>query len=254
MLHVRYISDLHLEHRNAGSYVDLLPLLVPHTHDEILVLAGDIGHPAAPHYRLFLEYINRTFKKTFIIAGNHEYYGSDIMTANAAIRAVLAPLKNITFLDNSAEIYEGVCFIGTTLWTRVTTANMTNDVRCIRGLTCDSYNSLHAQCVAFLEGIMSADVTKGGAPCVVITHHMPSYELTHPMYKTPEYVRFNQWYSANLDDFMSRYCDRIRLWIYGHTHVASVQTVAGIRCICNPIGYPREKTGVDYDATATLIK
>ena len=41
------------------------------------------------------------------------------------------------------------------------------------------------------------------------------------------------------------------LWIHGHTHVALDYRVGECRVVCNPLGYPQEKTGVD---TALVIE
>ncbi len=41
------------------------------------------------------------------------------------------------------------------------------------------------------------------------------------------------------------------LWIHGHTHVAMDYRVGRCRVVCNPLGYPQERTGVD---TALVIE
>jgi len=73
---LRYISDLHLELMNSSEFIELLEDFKPN-EKEICILAGDIGNPYSENYDIFMEYINESFKKTFVIPGNHEYYNNN---------------------------------------------------------------------------------------------------------------------------------------------------------------------------------
>ena len=50
---------------------------IPPGSDEICVCAGDIGNPYKSHYKEFFDWMSGIFKKTFVIAGNHEYYNNN---------------------------------------------------------------------------------------------------------------------------------------------------------------------------------
>ena len=39
-----------------------------------MYLAGDIGNPYQSNYNIFMNFISKSFKKSYVIAGNHEYY------------------------------------------------------------------------------------------------------------------------------------------------------------------------------------
>ena len=72
-----YLSDLHLElitDNKLDTFISQISLGV----DEICVLAGDIGNPYEPNYDKIMTFINVNFKKSFVIAGNHEYYNKKI--------------------------------------------------------------------------------------------------------------------------------------------------------------------------------
>jgi hypothetical protein len=60
--------------------------------------------------------------------------------------------KNITFLDNTWESYEGYTFVGTTLWSKFTNPQYKiNDVRSIKDMSIDLYNELNQVCIEFLK-------------------------------------------------------------------------------------------------------
>ena len=70
---IRYFSDLHLEFVktiNMTKYIQQIRTGM----DGVCVLAGDIGNPYECNYDIFMKFINKNFKRTFVIAGNHEYY------------------------------------------------------------------------------------------------------------------------------------------------------------------------------------
>lgn len=244
MLTIRYFSDLHLEMiRVQGTKVmERLFQEIPPGLDEVCILAGDIGCPKHLNYDLFMEFISRSFKKTFVIAGNHEYYGRPMDETRDFMKSYFEKFHNITFLDNTWEIYEGYCFVGTTLWSQVTDPTFKiNDVFRIPGLDVEEYNRLHHACVEFLDTLNQEN-------CIVITHHLPSRSLIHERYLTSTMRPYHQWFASDLDLFRPN----IKAWFYGHTHTPSETTILGIPCLCNPIGYPGENKILDFGKTRIL--
>lgn len=258
-MRIQYISDIHLEFLSS-----LLKAKRFSPKADILCLAGDIGYPASPIYRQFLKSVSTDFKKVFLIAGNHEYYdpkGSQYTAGSSAadvyyraqsmdavhetIKGVIADLPNITFLDNSYEDYEGVRFVGTTLWTRIPAAPVVliNDFHEIPEMTPALYNELHLGACEFLE---SADVQESPLPVVVITHHVPSPDFTHPAYV--KYAAYNCFFAADCERFFK---PPLITWIYGHTHMPARTIREGIQFACNPVGYPAEATN-RHDLNAVL--
>jgi len=142
-MRLRYLSDLHLEFITPNKIDKLIYKIKPNTDDfttpscgaapqnfEICILAGDIGNPYGSNYDKFMKHINKTFKKSFVIAGNHEYYSKKSMNdINDYLDHYFKQFDNIRFLNNDFEIYENHCFIGTTLWSKITNPNYEiNDV------------------------------------------------------------------------------------------------------------------------------
>ena len=72
---------------------------------------------------------------------------------------------------------------------------------------------------------------------IVVTHHLPSFDLIHPKYKSPIYDDYHSAYASDCDEIIRK----AKIWIYGHTHIGSdVMFENKVRCICNPYAYPDE--------------
>jgi predicted phosphohydrolase len=243
MIKIRYFSDLHLEFIKPNK-IEKFIKKIPSGMDEICILAGDIGYPTSSNYDIFMNFINTNFKKSFIIAGNHEYYNktNTIDQINSFLSEYFAKFHNISFLNNNYEYYDGYCFIGTTLWSKITNPDFEiNDVHNIPNFDYIKYNRLNMLSVDFLE-----DALDHNKNCIVITHHMPSKSLIDVKYTTQQMMPYNQWFYCNMDDLIERQKDKIKCWIYGHTHTPSNNTINGIPFLCNPIGYPAENSKLDF--------
>jgi len=250
---MQYISDIHLEFLHIEEVKSVIRKIIPVA--PILILAGDKGNPFSgnSHYRLFLEEMGKKFEKVFVIAGNHEYYGGKDMTdVEVKIKEIVKEISdtnersNITYLQNSYEEYNGVRWIGTTLWSRLDNpSKQINDVYSIKAMNTERYNELHYLAVENLEKMLE----ESSLPTIVITHHMPSYSLIDPMYNDELY---NMWFASDLDNIVERYKEKIKYWIYGHTHTSNQSELHGVMMLCNPIGYKGENPGKNYKACVSL--
>ena len=250
---LRYLSDLHLEFIKPNKIENFLRNIPSGGSNEICICAGDIGNPTHSnnHYDTFMTFMSKNFKKTFVIAGNHEYYHQTktIDETNAFLHDYFRKFDNITFLDNSCEIYENRCFVGTTLWSKITNPIYEiNDVFNIPNFDFKKYNQLNKTSIDFLENALSNNEN-----CIVITHHMPSQSLIDIKYKTPKMLPYNQWFYCDLDSLIETKKDKIECWIYGHTHTQSSKTIHGIPFLCNPNGYPNENQSVDFSKCVELV-
>lgn len=97
---IRYFSDLHLEFIKPHKIQNFLKNISPGI-DEICICAGDIGNPlhSDKHYDIFMNFISKNFKKTFVIPGNHEYYQKlkTIPETNTFLTTYFEKFNNITF-------------------------------------------------------------------------------------------------------------------------------------------------------------
>ena len=260
----QYISDIHLESMNNNDYNQFLQLFQPSA--PILILAGDIGNPYQPRYHEFLQYINNKYEKIFLITGNHEYYGNEIGATRQYLQELIKLFPNIIYLENNYYDYQNYRFIGTTLWSLITNPLYEiNDTKYIHYLDINLYNKEHQQAKEFLETTLEmtmkeyqnqqssssssltqsdqqqfASNTSSIQKCIIITHHIPSYDLIHPKYLLPPYQNYNQWFATNLNSLLEKYHSIINCWIYGHTHTALIKYLYEVPYLCNPIGYKGE--------------
>jgi len=248
---IQYISDIHLE------YLSEIPQIYP--IGDVLVLAGDIGHPFSSIYKNFLIDMNNKFKKVFLITGNHEFYSlvnlhwgvpnwnqNDNKTMEEIddkIKLIILEynLNNITYLDDSYEDYEGFRFCGTTLWSKIIDQKyLNNDMTMIKNMNIEFRNELFNNSYEFINGI----INDSNLPIIMITHHLPSYDLINSVYKTEEYINYSQCYASNCNQLFK---DPIKIWIFGHTHKVCNKEINEIKFLCNPIGYPNENKITDFN-------
>jgi predicted MPP superfamily phosphohydrolase len=245
---LRYFSDLHLEFIKPNKIENFIKK-IPYGIDEICILAGDIGNPYQPNYDIFMNFTSKNFKKTFVIAGNHEYYNKtkNIEETNIFLKEYFQKFNNISFLNNNYENYDEYCFIGTTLWSKITNPIYEiNDVYSIPNFDYIKYNKLNIESVKFLNDALSNN------NCIVITHHVPSGSLIDKKYKTTNMIPYNQWFYCDLDRLIDEKKDNIKCWIYGHTHTPSNVLINEIPFLCNPIGYPNENVNVNFQTNIKL--
>ncbi len=243
-LHI--LSDLHLEFTDYA----------PEVRDaDVTLLAGDIALGDAG-----LVWARERFPgQVLYVAGNHEYYGGHLERTLQQLRA--ASCERVHFLERDAVEIEGVRFLGATAWTDYTaTGNperargeaeeaMTDFYR-IRGAPGDSrviaedFVRLNHLTRQWLEARLAEPFN---GPTVVVTHHGPTLWVSrraqgaggwgHSAAGHLEAAYFNRWgYLLN---------PPVRLWVHGHTHEALDRTVGETRVVCNPRGYPGERTGFD---------
>jgi predicted phosphohydrolase len=250
-INIRYLSDLHLEFIKPNK-IEKFIKKIPCSVDEICILAGDIGNPYQLNYDIFMKFISKNFKKTFVISGNHEYYNKTktIQETNEFMKNYFNNFDNISFLNNNYEIYDNYCFIGTTLWSKITNPQYEiNDIIKIPNFNYIEYNKLNMLSIDFLEHTL-----ENNENCIVITHHVPSYSLIDIKYKTQDILPYNQWFYCNMDNLIETKGHKIKCWIYGHTHTPSNLIINEIPFLCNPIGYPNENKNLNFLSTITIGK
>lgn len=249
---LRYISDIHLEFYTAEKADKIILQIQSESDDDVLILAGDIGNPRSESYDKLMKHVEYIFKKTFVIAGNHEYYFSGkkgMEEMNDYMINYFNQFKNITFLDNTYELYNDYVFVGSTLWSKVKNPQYKiNDVHAIKNMSVALYNELNEVCIEFLNMVME-NYNKN---IIIITHHMPSQSLIDPIYLNGDIKNYNQWFYSDMDDFILKNKNSIVCWIYGHTHMPSVSNVYGVPMLCNPMGYPGENSDINFQKVFEL--
>src|SRR5450759_538264 len=97
---IQYASDLHLEFPENKEFLKKNPLLS----------GGD-----------FFNYISVTFKTTYWIPGNHEYYNSDLSARTGSFNEKIK--ENLFLVNNISVIQDDVKLIFSTLWTSISSSN-----------------------------------------------------------------------------------------------------------------------------------
>lgn len=258
-MNLQILSDLHTEwwtHPSAKK-APWLPETIGreswlHSTTDVLILAGDIT--TANRVDSFLETLHhKTSEKPGLpilyVPGNHEYYGD--IPANDVVPTLRSAVENnsydlnIKLLDNDTFVHNGVCFIGSTLW-----SNLSNPLDVLiaeqrladlkmPGLTPDWYLDKHKNSVTFIEKCLQ-DLTSFDKK-VVITHHCPSLRSVDKKYRGDS---LNPCFVTDLEYLMDS-TNAPRVWIHGHTHTRFDYTVNNTRVVCNPLGYPGEKLRKD---------
>ena len=98
---IALLSDLHLSVQSMA---------VPNTEADVVVLAGDLQRPEQS-----IAWARQFAKPTVFVAGNHEFYGSDLVTTMAQLHAH-AQGSQVRVLENGEWQHGGVRFLGCTLW------------------------------------------------------------------------------------------------------------------------------------------
>ena len=177
-MRIQYASNLHLERHDK---VPFQPLLKPVA--SVLALAGDLGHPGRRAYRDLMHYCSRNWTKVFVVAGNHELYSSPkkgrIVPAEALLEqceAIVKEFPNVHFMNRKRINYDGVSFLGTTLWTdRIGPNNYRRiftgaDVRLLQP---EDTAAWHRRDRAWIDEQLRLATN----PVVLLTHHLPPPDL-----------------------------------------------------------------------------
>ena len=206
-------SDIHLD------YGDIQPsefskVVTPDA--EILILAGDIGNPYTELFEQFIQYCAEKFNFVLYIAGNHEYYKHKytIAQTNEQIYRVFQKFSNVHFLNNQVFEYEGIAFVGTTLWSNIGEEMgpgdlyYMNDFRTIVGFSPLVSNYLFKSNVGFITSALDKYEA-----CIIITHHAPSLKCISDEYLGDD---LNCCFASDLEYLFAH--PHMMGWIYGHTH------------------------------------
>ncbi len=217
----------------------------PDNDADIIVAAGDIGIGAQG-----LDWLKALNKPVIYVAGNHEFYTREYQQTLQAIRKQCAA-SNVHFLENDSFIFQGVRFLGCTLWADLfvegdkkaeALGKTLNDFRKIRfdQKTFDAveFSQLHQSSKTWLEQQLAQPFS---GKTVVVTHHAPSMwswnDAAHALKKLA--------YCNELKPLLHEY--EIAVWFHGHIHSPADYRIAGARILCNPRGYFGKKVVPGFD-------
>jgi predicted phosphodiesterase len=208
---IQVSSDIHFERGdlNIGDFINIIK-----KNAEILVLAGDIGDPFSNIYYKFIEYCSELFNHVLLITGNHEYYNYSIDEVDNKINKICDNFINVHYLNNKIFYYDGLFFIGSTLWsnipenTKMSDLMTIKDYHKIKDFNPITSNNLFTKNLEFIENNLNNNIN-----CIIISHHAPSYKCIPKEFHGDS---VNCCFASHLDDLLSH--PNLLGWIYGHTH------------------------------------
>lgn len=211
------MSDLHSEFmKNPERFVKRLPVEAP-----VLILAGDSGNARTASE--FIGLLEERFERVLFVAGNHEYYGSEIRIVDETLT------QRPGFLKRHVVDVDGVRVGGATLWFREHEdwkRMFINDFRCIEGLK-EQFLEENRLDEEFIRGVVD-EVD------ILITHHIPHSRGVAKRFRS----------SAINDFFLTPIADELErlppVWIFGHTHFGCRFVERRCDFVCNPRGYGGE--------------
>jgi len=233
---INYFSDIHLEFG---------PLALPDNDSELIIAAGDIGV-----FKQGVEWLKSLEKPVVYVAGNHEFYDHEYKQTLQMLRQECAG-SQIYFLENNTFNYQGIRFIGCSLWAdlflegddKAEALSLTlNDFRKIRykniAFNPKVFTKLHNHSKQWLENEL-AQAHQGKT--IVVTHHAPtewSWDDTSKSLKKLAYCN-------DLKYLFHEY--EIDAWFHGHIHSPGDYRIAGARILSNPRGYVGKKVVDSFD-------
>ena len=244
---IQYCSDLHLEFPKNKLFLKHNPLKV---EGDILILAGDILlFKDINEYKYFFDFLSESFKYTYWVPGNHEYYYSDISERSNSFSEQIR--DNVFLVNNVSVIHDDTKFIFSTLWSKISLQNEwqiqkgLTDFRVIKKdssiFTPYDYNVLHQNSIVFIEKELLSQNKQDKT--VVVTHHVPTYMNYPEQYKGSA---LNEAFATELFDLIER--SNINYWIFGHSHEnISDFNIGKTKLLTNQMGYVNYGENKNFD-------
>ncbi len=245
---IQYASDLHLEF--ADNWRILKQEEPMNVRGDILVLAGDIGYLGDDNYQThpFWDWASKNYQQVIVALGNHEFYKFyNLSSMHDGLIGEIRP--NIHYYYNTVVHIQDIDIIVSTLWANIaledayiTEHSVTDFRRILYGediLTFADFNREHKRCLEFIK-LSVADSTAKHK--IVVTHHVPSFQLMSPEFLGSQ---INGAFTVELADYIAT--SGIDYWIYGHSHRNIDKTIGTTRCVCNQFGYAFHNEHLTFD-------
>lgn len=232
---IALFSDLHLS---------VHPLTLPPNDADVVVLAGDLQRPAQA-----MAFARQMGKPTVLVAGNHEFYGSDLVTTMAQLHTQ-AHGSDVRVLERSQWHHRGMRFLGCTLWSDyrlfTSTAQRTEGLQKAQDFVRDFSRirvspdfpdhftpavsqMLFDQSVAWLETCFAEPFD---GPTIVVTHFAPARGSIAAQFAGSP---LNACFVSDLEAHIQRW--QPALWLHGHVHDSFDYRIGATRVVANPRGY-----------------
>jgi Icc-related predicted phosphoesterase len=226
---IAYASDLHLDFHLDGGEEFIRTLDIPDC--DLFVIAGDFAQINFYNYEESLVKLCKKAPKVLYVLGNHEYYGSSFY---GKTKKIAKKIPNLMVASKAEEfVINGVKFLAATAWfpdmcDHIFYKGLLNDFNYIDKIEPEIYKR-NREFDIKLHGIKDE-------PCIVVTHHMPSYRSINPRFVGSAINRF--FVAGEFSSLIET--SQIKCWFHGHSHDPVDYTIGNTRIVSNPMGYPNE--------------
>jgi len=234
---------------------------------EVLILAGDICEYRELKNNEMVELFFTTqcskYDRVFMVMGNHEHYHHKFHKTYDDLKAILP--TNVILLENEMVEYNGVVFLGATLWTDLnkgdpvtafTLKGFMNDYKVVQNyyperglyykLTPEWTAETHEKTKQYFKIVLNQHKDK---PVVVVTHHAPSFASVNEKFKHE--TTTNGGYASELSEFILDN-PQIKVWCHGHMHDPVDYMIGDTRIVANPRGYLPWEADNGFDPNFTF--
>ena len=235
---IQYCSDLHLEFRDNQNYLHDNPLI---PKGEVLLLAGDIVPVGIiDKHKWFFDLVSDNFEQVYWIAGNHEYYHSDLQNYKGTFHEKIR--SNVHFINNKTIVYKDVNFICSTLWSKISADKALEVERSVTDFYTISmggekftpavFNQLHETHLDYVKKELDKLANQ---KAIVLTHHVPSLRN----YNIPYLLNnINEAFTVELSEYIET--SNADYWVYGHHHTNTEDfQIGNTTMLTNQLGYVR---------------
>ena len=235
-MRINYFSDLHLEFGEQA---------LPKTNADIVIAAGDIGV-----FNQGVEWLKALNKPVIYVAGNHEFYSYEYQKVLHKLREECAGTR-IHFLEKDRFIFQGVRFLGCTLWADLYAegekkadllGHAVNDFHRImyagQLFNPQQFTELFQESKTWLQRQLAQPFP---GKTVVVTHHAPT---EWSWIKTPNAIK-KLAYCNDLKPLFHEY--EIAAWFHGHVHNLGDYRIADARILSNTRGYVGRRMVAGFD-------
>jgi predicted phosphohydrolase len=221
-------SDIHVDH-----WRDRWRAYVPVERSKVLICAGDIGEMCWPRAVDTLKELCKLWEEVYYLPGNHDYYESSFAHIDPILLKLENEISNLTIL-RTGQIHKlgDYKLIGDTAWVPKHNNLIRypiNDLKLISDILPGMYNRFSAW-----RDFLQAEADPN---TIVVTHHLPAEDCIAAPFKGDNY---NCWFMGDCKDIILD--KKPKIYIYGHTHHAFDFMLGETRMICNPQGYPGERS------------
>lgn len=246
-------DDLFKTHKNPNS--------------QFLIIGGDTSNEPWITNKQILR-ASETYDHVIVILGNHEYYCKmPFVEVLSSVKDIVerCNLPNVSVLDNESVQLGTVAFIGATGWydfkpgqhsgtldqIEIAWSKVNNDSKLIKWDLRDyqtKFDCVLSKAKESFEYIKGAVAKANQDPLVesivISTHMIPNVLLAYVKAYDPVWNALNgSFINSLMEDVVHADVNKkIKLWTYGHTHIPNDTKIGHIRYVCNPGGYPSERS------------